>query len=171
MGLNSSLTRRVDGGDAHEQPSVSASYPLRSPLLSPQIAASAWSAAMWALLWSQVSLEPGLDQMMLVTWVAAEPEPLVVEEGNKGPNQRKAETLVWKVLSEKGRHKERHGAQSWNKMGRLGWKLWTRQRCKVPVCMRCCKWNLASAGRNISVPFATLYPLLPHRINCSLINI
>lgn len=41
-------------------------------------------AIMCALPWGQINLEPELDRVMVISWVAAEAEQLKVEEGNKG---------------------------------------------------------------------------------------
>lgn len=44
----------------------------------------ALSAVVCALPWGQVNLELELDRVMVMPWVAAESEQLIVEEGNKG---------------------------------------------------------------------------------------
>lgn len=44
----------------------------------------ALSAVVCALPWGQVNLEPELDQVMVIPWVAAESEQLIVEESDQG---------------------------------------------------------------------------------------
>lgn len=72
-----------------------------------------WSAALWDLPWGQVNLESGLDQLMVVPCMAAEPEQLTVEEGRRGQiKKKKKERGCWgsgpKVPTGKGSHKGRN---------------------------------------------------------------